>query len=309
MVNIGIRLSVAVLSLFMTSLAFSQVESGRSYMEAFIANGSAIQNYDVGYRHWVGYYVPEHKDRPASDEANKIDGAEYLAIGRIVVDRKSNWVFLVREIQSSLSGKQKTTLECLCWRNGMESVISTQFTVISRPCTFERFCKPHQIPILERTTSEPLKLVTDSIVADNDKTLRMYDASTAVYHPDGSTTVSTRSRQGSFLAKMTFDPVTSMPIHWTAGNCDRDSNSLDEVHYNAHPRFEKHKELYRIVSTEYNNPSPIGKISDAKSLGNCQFKWYQFNEDSIAFPNEKGTAFDLEEASEFLKATKLELTK
>ena len=220
-----------------------------------------------------------------------------------------NTIFLVREIQSSLSGKQKTTLECLCWRNGMESVISTQFTVISRPCTFERFCKPHQIPILERTTSEPLKLVTDSIVADNDKTLRMYDASTAVYHPDGSTTVSTRSRQGSFLAKMTFDPVTSMPIHWTAGNCDRDSNSLDEVHYNAHPRFEKHKELYRIVSTEYNNPSPIGKISDAKSLGNCQFKWYQFNEDSIAFQNEKGTAFDLEEASEFLKATKLELTK
>ncbi|MEQ1824943.1 MAG: hypothetical protein ABL921_03325 [Pirellula sp.] len=285
-------------------------------MQARIANCEAIQNYDVGIKHWIGFFLPEttngtnssSEQRPSENLSSNT--AEYLSVGRLVVDRKDNWVFYVREISTDLKGQQKKRFEYMSWRDGIETAFSNEKPIAStRACTFERFCKIRDVPIIENTIGEISPLSDDSIEADYRKTLKAYESSIVTRHRDGSATTVLMKPGLPFRVHLTFDPISTMPTRIKICEYEPDSDKLVRVLKSGNPRYEKNKEIYRIVSLEYNRPEWIDSGNPVESVGTCQFFWHQFNEDAIRFPSDSKMPFSLEEATKFLEASKLELVK
>jgi hypothetical protein len=289
-----------------SSIGLGQVESGLSYMQAYWANCDAIHNYDVAYQNWEGYFVRDRKNIKKSKKLSGFDGAERTTIGRIVVDRKANWVFLVREIRNDLDDKPTVSLECVSWKNGIGVAISTYNPrVVTRPYTFENFSKAHSIPVIESSVVDLDLFAGRSTVESHEKSAKIYESSTATTRPDGSTIVNTKIREGAFRTQISFDPITSMPTRITGSQYEANTDNLIAIVQSGHPRFEKHKEIYRVVRLEYNCPAG----TDVDCIGNCQFKWYQFNEDTIKFPSNGSNVFGLNEAAKFLSDAKREFSK
>lgn len=285
------------------SHCFSQAESGWSAIRARLANSEAIHSYDVSFTHWLGFYPPDvpSKDRKKTEGFTEM--SEYLSYGRIVVDRPNSRVLFVHETTFERSGKQKKEFVCVGWDKGIETSLSDdrQFTS-STPRTFEMFCKFRFVPFVELSLNDfPETLSAESLDEYFKICNRAYENSTLIRHPDGSSTVTcSLSNDASCQIRFSIDPISSMPTKVSVVEINPDTNVFVRAISSANPRFEKCKEIYRIVSLEYNRPQPIAIDTKVESVGNCQFTWHQFNEESINFPIGDNALMDIFAAKEFL---------
>ncbi len=283
--------------LFTSSYCFAQSESGVSLIQAWRANADSFRNYDVSFRHWRGYNQPDQKA-----ENDDFDVTESLTNGRIVVDRMQQRIAFASECTMYSDAKQTRNFEYVTWDNGMEASMSESepFPRVV-PRTFELFCKSRFIPIVECTLTEfPSTLLRKSLNEDSAGTIRFWSESTAVPHPDGSVTVGLKFSNNRYGVRMEFDPISTMPTKIAMDDYDPNSGAFLKTFQSGNPRYEKFKEVYRIISHEYDNRTKI-RNSPRKLVGTVQFTWHQFNEEVIRFPNADGAFETIDDAKKFLR--------
>lgn len=290
-----------------SSLGVAQTESGLSLVQAWQANVESIRNYDVSFRHWIGFIEPELKSQD-----DKFSATEFFNRGRIVVDREQGRILYVHETTVEEEVKHSKQLNVLMWKNGMETSFSELEPFPSTvPRMFDRFCKLRAIPIVERCIATfPPILVKSSLAEDSADTIHNYESSTLLSRPDGSSTVALRLRNNRrYGIQLTFDPTSSMPTKSVFSEFDLDSGAFLKVHQSGNPRYEKYKEIYRVISLEYNEPLTVARNLRRDSVGTVQFNWHQFNENAIQFPDDHGSPFGIEEAKKFLSHDSKEKVK
>ncbi len=290
--------SSCIVFFFVSNLSgFSQEESGLSLMEATWANTEAIQNYDVSYKHWQGFAPSE---TPSEDFS---ESTECVTYGRLVVDRKEENILFVREMILDLTTKHRKNFECFIWRKGIETAFSKNSPYPStRMCDFIRFNALRQIPIVELTQSSfPCTLAKENLREIHDSSTRLYHESKCIRHPDGSSTVFVKRDNTRLRSHVTFDPVSSMPTKIVVSEFDPKTNALIRNLASGNPRYEKSKEIYRIVSITYDKLELAGQDLILKSGGACEFTWHQFNEEFVQFPDTDGNTFGVAEAEKFLR--------
>ena len=280
------------------SYCVAQIESGQSLIQALCANAESIRNYDVSYRHWVGYLpgVQKAKDENFSDE-------ESVTIGRIVVDRSQERILYIREFGMEVDGTKKKETTFVEWQKGIETSMSDQNPFpVTEARTYDRFYKLRGVPVVERCLGRfPPLLTNKTIEEDIEQLVQRFESSTMIMHPDGSSSVTLKLKDSNASFCANFDPISSMPTRCAINEYDANSGAFLRVFDCGNPRYEKCKEIYRIISLEYNEPSSIGLNMPRHAVGTAQFEWHQFNEDAIRFPNDDGATFDFEEALKFLR--------
>jgi hypothetical protein len=298
--------SVGFLYAFLQSQSvFSQAESGLSLMETTWANSEAIFNYDVSFKHWQGFTPSE----PLTEDFS--EHTECVTHGRLVVDRKAESIFFVRELVLELPTKQKKRIDCFVWRQGLATAYSKSSP---RPFTskldFVKFNSAYQVPIIEITLDRfPCTLSKQSIAEIHSTSTLLYENSKCIRFPDGGTRVSARRDNTHLQVDIMFDPVSSMPTSFVVSELDPITNALIKPYSKSSPKFEKVKEIYRIASISYERPEYLGQNIKTQSIGTCDFTWHQFNEESLQFPIDNPASFDIEEAEKFLRRGLTEQTK
>ena len=295
LVTFGSCISLVVL---MNSQCLSQGENGLSLMEAMWANSDSIANYDVSYKHWIGFYPAEEK-KPINLE----HVSDCLTTGRIVVDRKAERILFVRERVMKLGSREENSLFCAGLHKGLETSFSDLDPYpVTSPRSLQRFYMVREVPVVERTVSwfpELLSNQTLDQIRDNEK--RTYESSTVIRRQDGSSTVAAKFLNSSrYHYRISFDPVSSMPTSHGIDEYLPGSNTFVKNVSSGNPRFEKSKEIYRIVSIEYNKPESVARNLRVETVGTCVFTWHQFNEEKIHFPSDDGKVFGLQEAKKFV---------
>lgn len=276
----------------------AQIESGQSMIQALCANAESIRNYDVSFRHWVGY-LP--RDQKSKDE--NVSDEESVTIGRVVVDRSQERILYVREFSMEVDGTKKKETIFVEWRKGIETSMTDQNPFpVTEARTFDRFYKLRSVPVVERCLGRfPPVLINKTIEEDIEQVVQRFEASTLKMHPDGSSTVTLKINDSNYKYSANFDPISSMPTKCSVSEYDSKSGAFLRVVDSDNPRYEKCKEIYRIISLEYNEPTSIGLNMPRHAIGTAQFDWHQFNEEVIRFPNDDGATFGFEEAQKFLR--------
>ena len=290
-----------------TSWSVAQTESGVSLIQAWQANAESIRNYDVSFRRWIGII---QLDQKAEDD--NFSATEFVSTGRIAVDRAQGRILYVRETTVECDEKQTRNFESLEWNKGMETSLSDLSPIPNTvPKTFERFYKSRSIPIIEHCIAIfPQTLARASLEEDFVEMIRNYESSILLSQPDGSSTVSLQfANNKDFGVRVTFDPTSLMPTKCIFSELDPNSGAFLKVKQSGNPRYEKCKEIYRIISLEYNEPLFLGQDIQRDSVGTVQFTWHQFNEEMIHFPDNDGSPFGIEEAKKFLSIDNKEKVK
>jgi len=289
----------------LTLFGMCQDESGLSLMETTWANSEAIHNYDVSYKHWQGFSPSE----PWSEDFS--EHTECVTIGRVVVDRKTERIFFVREMILDLATKQKKKIDCFTWTKGVAKAYSKDSP---RPYTtkldFVKFNARYQVPIVELTLARfPCTLAKANLEEIHNDSSLLYQNSRCIRYPDGSARVSAFRESTHLQMDVIFDPASSMPTSFVMSECDPKSHTVIRKLLKGSPRFEKVKEIYRIASITYDRPEYAGQNLTLQSVGTCDFTWHQFNEELIQFPIFEDGLFDIAEAERFLRQGNVEQGK
>jgi hypothetical protein len=147
----------------------------------------------------------------------------------------------------------------------------------------------------------PPLLSTNSFEEYFEMANRAYKNSTLVRHSDGAATVmSNGGKDVRYRSHITFDPLSSMPTKCSVNEYEPESGAFIKNVSSGNPRYEKHKEIYRIASLEYNCPEQVNQNVSLETVGSCQFTWHQFNEEVIRFPTDDNPSFNIDDAKKFL---------
>jgi len=276
-------------------------ESGVVYIEYFCANRSAIKNYDVSFDQWAGF---EERDGKDDDSAN----AEIRLKGRIVCDWETERIVFVYEKKLFKADEKQEQFGVFTYFDGaMTAELSTAPTFIRRKCTLPQFFQWSGAPAVENTILQfPSPLRKNSREELSKSEIETWSNSTSSRNIDGSVTVTkARKPDDPTLFSVQFDSVSSMPTEASIRTIDLANGNTVRTVLSSTPRFEKCKEVFRLASIAFKNDTFLrlkdGKEVEADSISTCTFNWRAFNEDSIEFPCEEGTRFDLESAREFLE--------
>ena len=298
MVKINFFPSALCLLFAYHAVVVAQTEGGVSMIQAWQANADSYANYDVSYRHWIGFMDPAEKVKGTDS-----DMTESVTQGRIVVDRSKGRIAFARYVKLEVNGNLNRRFDYYDWQNDVERSMSDREPIprTSRR-TFEQFCKARFVPIVECTLVDfPETLATRDLQEDSVATIGYWADSSIAFHPDGSSTIAThRPRENRIQTRMLIDPSSTMPTKISSDECDPKSGAFLRTIHSGNPRYEKCKEVYRIISHEYNDRMVI-REQPRETVGTVQFTWHQFNEDAIRFPCEAGVPFELEDAKEFLR--------
>jgi len=292
----------AITLFFILVSSFSSIaqqhESPLPMLEYFEANRLAIKNYDVVLNLNVDEFTQANEFQSEKEVNQRVRC-------RIIVDWGSQKFFYVSENRIADSEKSKTQYFATCFSDGrMTWQVDHSATPSMRKCDAARFLA--SIIVIDPTIASLDFGSGKRREQESEEHLLGWQDSTGIRYPDGSLSAILGFGDGEnrFQTKIIFDPFSSMPVDVVVDRLNPKNGELLHNVVRSTPRYEKCKGIYRLASF-----SSIEKLLSDKASGvdpdvdlitNCEINWLQFNEESLVFPENTITGFDLNVAKTLL---------
>jgi len=275
-----------------------QHESPLPILEYFEANRLAIRNYDVALKLNVNEFTKANDSQSEKEVHQRVRC-------RIIVDWERQKFFYVSENRRTDSEQSKTQYFATCFSDGrMTCQVDHSATPSMRKCDAARFLA--SIIVIDPTIATVDFGSGKSREQESEEHLLGWQDSKGIRHPDGSlsATLGFGNAENRFQSKIIFDPFSSMPVEAVVDRLNPKNGELLQNVVRATPHYEKCKGVYRLASF-----SSIEKLLSDKASGvnpdvdlitNCEINWLKFNEESLFFPENTITSFDLNIAKTLL---------
>ena len=282
---------VVVLSFAQLSVA----DEGKDLMKASRFNSSAFRNYEVSIHHWQSL-----TEREPSNP--RFEDLETTIKSRLVIDYDQPRMFEVRRTTYSRNPSVPdsrrpqhenplVSLECFSWQDGKAEHIIVNVHTRNTDIEFGKFIFGIHVPMVGFCTTGPYPLCSAALpdqLRDNlIKFASKYTDPQMTLLPDGTRSFYWVNDLGTHTYK--FDPRFIPPITET---WSKQQNGKPYITAERKTVYDEASGVFRPITIQYDRDagglvSADPKAEDAKlfEVNTVEFKYRQFNEEKLAFPD------------------------